>query len=65
MALIGLAALGLASAVPAGMAVGQWHFYPTMPTLVFWWGYTPYMMLAVLPIGSLVHERMLWRKEER
>lgn len=65
VALIGLAALGLASAVPAGMAVGQWHFYPTMPTLVFWWGYVPYMMLAVLPIGSLVHERMLWRKEER
>lgn len=65
VALIGLAALGLASAVPAGMAVGQWHFYPTMPTLVFWWGYVPYMMLAALPIGSLVHERMLWRKEER
>lgn len=64
-ALAALAVLGLLSAVLAGQAVSEWHFYPTMPTLALWWGYVPYAVLAALPAASAVHERMLWRKEER
>ena len=64
-ALACLSMLGLVSACLAVQAGAEWHFYPTMPTLVFWWGYVPFAVLACLPICSAVHERLLWRKEER
>lgn len=41
--------LALACALLAWVAQSQWSFYPTMPALVPWWGYVPYMALSLGP----------------
>jgi energy-coupling factor transport system permease protein len=42
-----LVALNAALAV---VACSQYHFYPTMSTLIVWWGYVPYILFAFLPL---------------
>lgn len=57
----GIVALALLCAFLAAVACGQWSFYPVMPTLVCWWGYTPYAALMLLPAAAAVAERIRWR----
>lgn len=49
LALAAIALLVAVSGLLAWVACSQWRFYPTMPTLVLWWGYLPYMMLVLVP----------------
>lgn len=48
-------------ALLAWVACSQWRFYPTMPTLVAWWGYVPYAVLMLVPSAAAVAERLRWR----
>lgn len=36
------------------VACSQWRFYPTMPRLVVWWGYFPFVLLCALPLFSAI-----------
>lgn len=45
----------------AYVACGQFSFYPYMDTLVLWWGYIPYVLMAALPVIMFARERLLWR----
>jgi energy-coupling factor transport system permease protein len=47
-----LVALSILSAFLAWVACSQWHFYPTMPHLVAWWGYVPFALLTIVPSGE-------------
>ena len=38
----------LACAFLAWVACSQFHFYPTMSRLILWWGYLPWIVLAVV-----------------
>jgi energy-coupling factor transport system permease protein len=49
------------NALLAWVACSQWHFYPTMPQLVMWWGYLPFAALAFVPMAS----ELLARATER
>lgn len=60
----GLVALWALDAFLAAVACGQWRFYPTMPTLVPWWGYVPYAVLMLVPAAAAVAERLRWRRCE-
>ena len=53
--------LTAASAFLAYVACSQFTFYPYMDTLVLWWGYIPYILLAALPVVLYARERLLWR----
>lgn len=44
-----IAVLALVASALAWVACSQWRFYPTMPTLVAWWGYLPFVALCALP----------------
>ncbi|MDO4848453.1 MAG: energy-coupling factor transporter transmembrane component T [Coriobacteriia bacterium] len=50
-----------ACALLAVAACAQWRFYPTMPSLLAWWGYVPYAALMFLPAGAALSERLRWR----
>lgn len=50
----GLLTLAGAAAFLAWVACAQWHFYPTMPRLVAWWGYLPWAALCAVPSVSAV-----------
>ncbi len=50
-----------ACALLAAAACAQWRFYPTMPSLLAWWGYVPYAALMFLPAGAALSERLRWR----
>ncbi len=41
--------LAFAAALAAYVAQAEWSFYPTMPALRPWWGYVPFVLLALLP----------------
>lgn len=59
-----LVAIGLLLAFDAFLAAvarSQFHFYPTMPRLVAWWGYVPYAVLMLLPTALDLRQRVLWR----
>lgn len=58
-------ALALACAMLAARAAGEWAFYPTMPRLVWWWGYVPYMAYVLLPTGLAAVDRLRWAHWER
>ena len=60
LALAGIVLLAAASALLVFVACSQWHFYPTMPRLVAWWGYVPYMVLALLPTVLDLGQRVRW-----
>ena len=53
--------LTAASAFLAYVACSQFSFYPYMDTLVLWWGYIPYILLAAVPVILHARERLLWR----
>lgn len=61
VALSCVVALLLANALLAGVACSQWHFYPTMPQLVVWWGYVPYAVQVLLPAALELVGRSRWR----
>lgn len=65
LALLGVGALVGVNALLAAIACTQWHFYPTTPTLVVWWGYAPYAVLALLPTALTLRERARWSHIER
>lgn len=61
---VALVAIGLLLAFDASLAAvarSQFHFYPTMPRLVAWWGYVPYVVLMLLPTALDLRQRVLWR----
>lgn len=60
LALLGIALLAAASALLVYVACSQWHFYPTMPRLVAWWGYLPYAALTLLPTVLDLAQRVRW-----
>lgn len=60
LALAGIVLLAAASALLVSVACSQWRFYPTMPRLVAWWGYVPYMVLALLPTLLDLGQRIRW-----
>lgn len=59
-ALAGIVLLAAGSAFLVYVACLQWHFYPTMPRLVAWWGYAPYAVLAFLPTALDLGQRLRW-----
>lgn len=61
IAIVGVAFLLALDTFLAWVACSQFHFYPTMPHLVLWWGYVPHMVLMALPTVLDLHERMMWR----
>jgi energy-coupling factor transport system permease protein len=52
--------LAAANGFLAWVACSQFTFYPTVSTLVVWWGYIPYLLLMVLPLILQVKEWLLW-----
>ena len=60
IALAVLALLVAASAMLGWVACSQWRFYPTMPRLVAWWGYVPYMLLVALPTLAVLMGELRW-----
>lgn len=60
LALAGIALLAATSAFLVYVACSQWHFYPTMPRLVAWWGYVPYAVLTFLPTALDLGQRLRW-----
>lgn len=42
------------------IACGQFQFYPTTSTLVFWWGYIPFALFAFLPLIAEAIESIRW-----
>ena len=65
LALLGVGVLVGVNALLAAIACTQWHFYPTTPTLVVWWGYAPYAVLTLLPTALTLRERARWSHIER
>lgn len=60
-ATVGLCSLLALDAFLCVAASSQWHFYPTMPRLVVWWGYLPHVVLLALPTVLQVAEDLRWR----
>lgn len=61
---VALVVIGLLLAFDAFLAAvarSQFHFYPTMPRLVAWWGYVPYIVLLLVPTVLDLCQRALWR----
>lgn len=56
-----LGGLVLLNAVLAGIALSHFHFYPTMSTLMLWWGYLPYAILVFLPLLYCLVDDFRWR----
>lgn len=61
VATVGLCLLLALDAFLCAVASSQWHFYPTMPRLVAWWGYLPHVVLLALPTVLQVAEDLRWR----
>ena len=57
-----LGALVAADALLAWMACSQYHFYPTLSSLVLWWGYVPYAALLFLPLAACLIDDARWRR---
>ena len=55
IAVFALAAGAALSAVVSFAATSQFDFYPTMSSLVAWWGYAPYALWMLVP--ALLHVR--------
>ena len=55
-----LAVLATASVALIVVACSQFNFYPRMSTLVFWWGYVPYVAFLLVPAVLEVREVLLW-----
>ena len=55
-----IALLAVANAALAAVACSQFDLYPTMDTLVPWWGYLPYLVMVLLPTLLAVREALLW-----
>ncbi|WP_077598221.1 energy-coupling factor transporter transmembrane component T [Olsenella urininfantis] len=53
-------ALLLLNALLAWVAAGQWRFYPSMPTLLPWWGYVPWALQLLLPSLLVLRDRLIW-----
>lgn len=45
-----------------GIACAQFSFYPTMPALIAWWGYLPYLAFLAVAPALYVREWLLWRR---
>lgn len=56
-----VAILALASGLTAWVACSQWSFYPTMPTLTWWWGYAPFTLLCAAPVVLVGLEQARWK----
>lgn len=54
--LIALAAFGALAAAAAWAATSQFRFYPTMSSLVAWWGYVPYALWMLAPTALQILE---------
>ena len=65
IALAALLLLVAASGLLGWVALQQWRFYPTMPRLVVWWGYVPYLLLVLLPTAAVVIDHVRWARVER
>ena len=65
IALAALTLLVAASGLLGWVALQQWRFYPTMPRLVVWWGYVPYLLLVLLPTAAVVIDRVRWACAEQ
>jgi len=65
IALAALTLLVAASGLLGWVALQQWRFYPTMPRLVVWWGYVPYLLLVLLPTAAVVIDRVRWARAEQ
>lgn len=61
VALAVLALFIVINAMLAIIACGQFHFYPTTSTLVFWWGYIPFALFALLPLIAEAIESVRWK----
>lgn len=57
--IIGLTAL---NAVLLMIALPQFHFYPNLSKLIFWWGYIPYAILMFLPLAGQLRNDLKWIK---
>ena len=52
----------LAMCVPCVLiASSQFSFYPTISTLVMWWGYFPYVLFLLVPAALEIREALLWK----
>ena len=56
-----IALLGALNTFLAVVACSQFSFYPYMDTLVFWWGYIPYVVLMLVPAFLVGREYAAWR----
>lgn len=61
-ALGAVAAFAVLCALLAGAATMQFSFYPTMSTLVWWWGYAPYALFMFLPFVLQAAEEVRWMR---
>ena len=61
-ALVVLALVGSFVAALAVAATAQFSFYPTMPALIAWWGYLPYLAFLAVAPALYVREWLLWRR---
>lgn len=59
--LVALGCLVGLNAFLAYVACSQWHFYPTMPRLVIWWGYVPFAVQVLLPTVMQSIAWLYWR----
>lgn len=57
--------LGLVCCLLGWHAAGEWSFYPSMPRLVWWWGYVPYGLFFLLPTFLALVDRLHWTLWER
>ena len=61
IALAVLLAWALVAGALTAVACTQFSFYPTMSTLILWWGYVPIGLFFLLPLAVLLVDDILWR----
>ncbi len=61
LALAGVLLAGLLAGVCAAAATSQYAFFPTMSSLVLWWGYVPFGLYMALPALLHAREALVWR----
>lgn len=61
---LAIVVLAIACCLLGGRAAGEWHFYPLMPQLVWWWGYVPYGAFFMLPTLLSVADQIHWIRWE-
>jgi energy-coupling factor transport system permease protein len=58
--LVTLLVLGLASLVCIVMGSMAYQFYPHLSPLEVWWGYTPFLLLILVPPALQLSEELAW-----